>query len=173
MSSEPNAVSNAVAQVNTQGVYSTSQYHAFTPAGGDAPDVHAQTYSTVGFAAKGGIDACNGSAPYNKQDAADGQNLEQGPDASISILEVGSSTVVESPYVRYVKLQLSDGKEQPTQTYKKYNETGRCINKSKIRNGCYWSENEADIFTLGLSKTSEEYSEEDLVKMHDPEHRDV
>lgn len=169
--SEPGAVSGAVQQGNTQGVYSSNHFNSFIPSGGDPTPTIGTGNSNVGFTSNTPIES------EVVQQNGDHDEV-RGLDLTNAIGPVGESSqddvsIFESPFVTYVKKVSSNGKTLPEQKYYKDRNIGRQSNFEFIRNGVYYGEQEADIFNFGLSTEMKNREREEIMSRFTPIYRDV
>ena len=169
--SEPGAVTGAVHQGNTQGVYSSNHFNSFIPTGGDPTPVIGTGNSNVGFTSNTSIES------EVAQQIGDHDEV-RGLDLTNAIGSVGTPSqddvsIFESPFVTYVKKVSSNGKTLPKQKYYKDRKIGRQSNFEFIRNGVYYGEQEADIFNFGVPVTVKNREREEIVSRFTPIYRDI
>ena len=115
------------------------------------------TNGGVGFNTNGEVDSDQVTGRYGKHDEVRGENFtDAGPGAEKKAIMQGHE-IQESPFVHYVKREGSSGMPIPEQKHISYIEGGRYdeFSRKAIRNGYYFGETEADIFTWGLSEKPE------------------
>lgn len=168
--SEPQAVAGAIPQPNNQGDFSKNHYSSFVPTGGDAPN------PIQGVAGPGhGSRTAEGDQIKNQNhdsDKVDGLNTETAGKTAVDSTNVGPNLIPESPFVRYVKRGFSDGKEMKPQTYHNSRHLGRGMVMDNFRKSAYWSDSEADIFTMGLPMGTE-LDKEYILENTKDKHRDI
>lgn len=149
MSDNPNTVTAAVQQTNSNGNYSRTHYNSFVPVGGDPAAAPRGIVGGTGFTAKTSVGAKEGTGDYGTNDQVKSNKLVDGVANEISVMVPGSNSIPESPFRQYNKKPLSNGGPQTEEKYYTHRKIGRPINMSEIRNGCYWDPSEADLFSLG------------------------
>ena len=169
--SEPGAVSGAVQQGNNQGVYSSNHFNSFIPAGGDPTPVVGTGNSNVGFTS-------NTSIESEKSQQIGDHDEVRGLDLTNAIGQVGVSShddvsIFESPFNTYVKKNSSSGNPLPEQKYYKNRNIGRHSNFEFIRNGVYYGNQEADLFTWDLTGNMKNREREEIITRFTPIYRDI
>ena len=169
--SEPGAVSGAVQQGNTQGVYSSNHFNSFIPAGGDPTPIVGTGNSNVGFTS-------NTSIPTENVQQNGDHDEVRGLDLTNAIGQVGADaqedvSIFESPFVTYVKKITSNGKTPPEQKYYKDRKIGRPSNFEFIRNGIYYGEQEDDPFMWDMEVNRSNREREEIMTRFTPIYRDI
>lgn len=173
---EPGAPSfnaNLVAnQPNNQGDFSRTHYNSFIPTGGISGGNAVQaTAGGVGFSNDGNVDSNEGTGEKGENDEVRDDEFTSDSNG-IQKESVMRADVPESPFVKYVQRNLSDGKEQKPQRYHADRSMGRGMNSDQIRNGVWYGESEADIFTWNQSP-EDPINRADIEMNEYEKHRDV
>ncbi len=148
--SEPGAVANTITQSNNQGQIPYTYY----------PDLHVTATGTdrapfdsttggVGFSGDSVVPSNKAQGPNGEKDELDGQEFE-GKNIAMGQEIFSMDNLPESPYYKYYTRELSSGKEKTEQKFYSSRSLGRGMNMDNIRNGVYYSNEEADLFTMGL-----------------------
>lgn len=152
---EPGAATNAISQINPNGLPSLNSYSHFLPVGGDGPSIVYDGRATGGLGAVNPLssstevtDLANGTRKVRGEKVEEENPLDSLTDVS------KHKAFPESPYVHYVKKPGSDGEVytpflKPVQTH----ELGRGIPLEAIRYHQYnlITEKPPQSWMLGLS----------------------
>ncbi len=135
---EPGTASNAISQVNPNGLPSLNSYASFAPIGGDGPSIVYDGRATGGLGSINPLsstvvpDAENGTRKVRGEKVEEEQSLDTLTDVA------QHKAFQESPYVHYVKKPGSDGEiftpfMKPVQTH----QLGRGMPMEQIRYNSY------------------------------------
>lgn len=131
---------------------------------------------TAGFNTQGTATQAGTAENLARHDEVRGEHSEEAAQ-HIRTLEVGDTSVPESPFVRYVKRPGSSGLSPPEQTYYPKRMIGQpMIRQMYVRNGHFVNApNEADLFTMDLpAGTSENtFTMDEILHQDTPQHRDI
>lgn len=148
--SEPGAVANTITQSNNQGLLSNTHYPAINVSATGTDTVpFDSTTGGVGFSGDSVVPSSKAQGPNGEKDELDGQEFE-GKNIAMGQEIFSMDNLPESPYYKYYTRELSSGKEKTEQKFYSSRSLGRGMNMNNIRNGVYYSNEEADLFTMGL-----------------------
>ena len=169
--SEPGAVAGAVQQGNPQGVFSSNHFSNFIPAGGDVAPKAGEGGVNVGFTSQDPI-------PSEKVQQHGDHDEFRGLDLTNAIGEIeefpqDDRSIFESPFVTYVRKNTSSGNPLPEQKYYSDRKIGRPSNFEFIRNGNYYGEKEADLFTWDQPNNWKNREREEIMERFTPLYRDI
>jgi hypothetical protein len=153
---EPGTASNAISQINPNGLPSLNSYASFLPIGGDGPSIVFDGRATGGL---GSVNPLSSGVVPNAENGTRkvrGEKVEE-EDAFNALVDISKHKAFqESPYVHYVKKPGSDGEIftpflKPVQTH----ELGRGIPREGIRYHSYHllTEKPPESWRLGLQGT--------------------
>lgn len=148
--SEPGAVAGTITQSNNQGLASNIHYPSLTVSatGVDSVPFDA-TSGGVGFAGDTVVDSTEGTGATGENDEVAGDEFEQQA-TKVGPVLFSMENLPESPYYKYHTRELSSGVEKTEQKFYNSRSLGRGMNSDDIRNGFYYGEQEATLFTMGL-----------------------
>ena len=170
--SEPGAVAGTIAQSNAQGSAPTSYFPAInvSATGTDTVPSHA-TNGGVGFNDNQVVGSKEGTGQTGENDSI--QDEFQAQQAAMVDQIFDMDNLGESPYYKYHTRELSSGNEQKDQKRYGSRSLGRGMNMDNIRNGVYYGESEAAIFTWGLSAKDPNITKGEVEKNEVEDVRDV
>lgn len=171
--SEPGAVAGTITQSNNQGLASYIHYPALnvSATGTDTVPFDAPS-GGVGFSGDTVVDSKEGTGTTGENDTIDGQEFEQ-QGVKMGQVLFSMDNLPESPYYRYHTRELSSGNGKKEQVYYKDRSLGRGMNMNNIRNGVYWDQDEADLFTMGLGFKEPNISKKEVEENEVEDVRDV
>jgi hypothetical protein len=153
---EPGTASNAIPQINPNGLPSLNSYSSFLPIGGDGPSIVYDGRATGGL---GSINPLSSSVVPNAENGTRkvrGEDVEEEKSFDTLTDIAKHKAFQESPYVHYVQKPGSDGEiftpfMKPVQTH----DLGRGIPLEQIRYHSYHllTEKPPTSWRLGLSES--------------------
>ena len=172
--SEPGAVSGAVVQGNAQGFASFNTF----------PQISVQNQgldAVPGYATTGGVGFSNDTAVPSKDGTGNTGENDEVEDNEVSDTSIPTKSeegfkteyLPESPFYMYNVKPSSSGVPPSSQKYHNSRRLGRGMNMDNIRNGNYYSTEEASIFTWGLSSQYPNITMDEVEQDNDETIRDV
>lgn len=171
--SEPGAVSGTVTQSNAQGQASFLHYPSLnvSATGVDTVPFNATT-GGVGFAGDSVVASKEGTGETGEHDEVRGEEFSQ-EQIKMGETMFGMENLPESPYYTYHERPLSKGTEKREQSHHPSRSLGRGMNMDNIRNGYYYGEVEADLFTWNLNATEPNITKKEVEDNEIEDVRDV
>jgi nitrate reductase beta subunit len=171
--SEPGAVAGTITQTNNQGIASYVHYPALnvSATGTDTVPFDAPS-GGVGFSGDTVVDSKAAEGTTGENDTVDGQEFER-EGVKMGQVLFSMDNLPESPYYKYHTRELTSGNGQKNQTYHSSRSLGRGMNMDNIRNGVYWDNAEADLFTMGLGYKDPNISKSEVEDNEVEDVRDV
>lgn len=148
--SEPGTIAGTISQGNDQGLPSNIHYPALTVSATGIDSVpFDSTSGGVGFTNDTVVDSTEGTGATGEHDEVRGDEFEQQA-TKVGTVLFSMGNLPESPYYKYHTRELSSGNEKTEQKFYNSRSLGRGMNSDNIRNGFYYGEQEATLFTMGL-----------------------
>lgn len=170
---EPGTVTGTITQSNPQGLTSNNAFPSINVSalGTDSLQVNPTT-GGVGFSGDTVVDSTQGTGATGENDEVNGDEFQQEQIAMGKTL-FDMDNLPESPYYKYHIRELSSGNDQKDQKRHGDRSLGRGMNMNDIRNGSYYANHEADIFTWDLSATKPNITKQQVENNEIEDLRDV